>query len=79
MDSAGRKATERAIDLAEKAGFEIKVISQAQDKDPADIVLKEGEEKWRQMVKEAKPVAEFFFNLAVGGKNLDFVEDKKRP
>ncbi|HPD19743.1 MAG TPA: DNA primase [Candidatus Pacearchaeota archaeon] len=78
MDSAGRKATERAIDLAEKAGFEIKVISQAQDKDPADIVLKEGEEKWRQMVKEAKPVAEFFFNLAVGGKNLDFVEDKKK-
>ncbi len=78
MDSAGRKATERAIDLAEKVGFEIKVISQAQDKDPADIVLKEGEEKWRQMVKEAKPVAEFFFNLAVGGKNLDFVEDKKK-
>ncbi len=78
MDSAGRKATERAIDLAAKAGFGIKVVPQVQDKDPADIILKQGEEEWRQMVEGAKPIAEFFFNLAVEGKNLDLIEDKKK-
>ncbi|MDD5696608.1 MAG: DNA primase [Candidatus Pacebacteria bacterium] len=78
MDLAGNKATEKAIDLAEKADFEIKVIPQSQDKDPADIVLKEGENKWKQMVEESKPIAEFFFNLAVGNKNLDSIEDRKK-
>ncbi|MDD3170473.1 MAG: DNA primase [Candidatus Paceibacterota bacterium] len=78
MDLAGNKATEKAIDLAEKADFEIKVIPQSQDKDPADIVLKEGEEKWREMVNESKPIAEFFFNLAVDKRNLDSIEDKKK-
>ena len=78
MDSAGRKATERAIDLAAKAGFGIKVVPQVQDKDPADNILKQGEEEWRQMVEGAKPIAEFFFNLAVEGKNLDLIEDKKK-
>jgi DNA primase len=78
MDLAGNKATEKAIDLAERADFELKVIPQSQDKDPADIVLKEGEEKWREMVRESKPIAEFFFNLAVNKKNLDSIEDRKK-
>jgi len=29
-------------------------------------------------LKGAKPIAEFFFNLAVEGKNLDLIEDKKK-
>jgi len=78
MDLAGNKATEKAIDLAERADFEIKVIPWSQDKDPADIVLKEGEEKWREMVEESKPIAQFFFNLAMDKRNPDSVEDKKK-
>jgi DNA primase len=78
MDLAGNKATEKAIDLAEKDDFEIKVIPRSADKDPADIVLKEGEEAWKKMVEESKPVSEFFFEISLINRNPNSVEDKKK-
>ncbi len=76
MDSAGNKATEKAIEMADD--FEIKVIPRSEDKDPADIILKEGEEAWKKMIEESKPISEFFFNLALNNRNPNSVEDKKK-
>lgn len=78
MDLAGNKATEKAIDIAEKDDFEIKVIPRSKDKDPADIVLKEGEDVWKKMVEESKPVSEFFFEMSLSNRNPNSVEDKKK-
>jgi DNA primase len=78
MDLAGNKATEKAIDMAEKDDFEIKVIPRSKDKDPADIVLKEGEDVWKKMVEESKPVSEFFFEMSLSNRNPNSVEDKKK-
>ena len=78
MDLAGNNATKKGIDLAIKNGFNVKVISMVAEKDPADIILLEGEEKWRDLVNSAKPINEFYFELAFKGRNPDVLEDKKK-
>jgi DNA primase len=76
MDTAGNKATEKAIELA--GDFNVKVIPRIKDKDPADIILHEGEETWKNIIEKSKPISEFFFNIALINKNIDLIEDKKK-
>ncbi len=78
MDLAGNNATKKGIDLAMKNGFNVKVISMMVEKDPADIILLEGEEKWRDLVNLAKPINEFYFELAFKNRNPELFEDKKK-
>jgi len=78
MDLAGNNATKKGIDLAIKNGFNVKVISMVAEKDPADIILLEGEEKWRDLVNSAKPINEFYFELAFKNRNSEILEDKKK-
>ncbi|MFA5431405.1 MAG: DNA primase [Candidatus Paceibacterota bacterium] len=78
MDLAGNNATKKGIDLAIKNGFNVKVISMVAEKDPADIILLEGEEKWRDLVNTAKPINEFYFELAFKNRNPEIFEDKKK-
>jgi len=78
MDLAGNNATKKGIDMALKNGFNVKVMGMVEEKDPADIVLFEGEEKWRELINNAKPINEFYFNLAFKGRNVDSLEDKKK-
>jgi DNA primase len=78
MDLAGNNATKKGIDMALKSGFNVKVISMVSEKDPADIILLEGEEKWIALVNEAKPINQFYFDLAFKNRNPDSLEDKKK-
>jgi DNA primase len=78
MDLAGNNATKKGIDLAMKNGFNVKVISMMAEKDPADIILLEGEEKWRDLVNTAKPINEFYFELAFKNRNPEILEEKKK-
>jgi len=48
------------------------------EKDPADIILLEGEGKWRDLVNLAKPINEFYFELAFKNRNSELLEDKKK-
>ncbi|MFZ3055114.1 MAG: DNA primase [Minisyncoccales bacterium] len=78
MDLAGNKATMKGIDMALKNGFNVKVISMVAEKDPADIILLEGESKWVTLVNSAKPINQFYFDLAFKNRNPDVLEDKKK-
>ncbi|MFA5169316.1 MAG: DNA primase [Candidatus Paceibacterota bacterium] len=78
MDLAGNKATMKGIDMALKNGFNVKVISMVAEKDPADIILLEGESKWVSLVNSAKPINQFYFDLAFKGRNPESLEDKKK-
>jgi DNA primase len=78
MDLAGNNATKKGIDLAMRNGFNVKVISMVAEKDPADIVLLEGEDKWRDLVNTAKPINEFYFELAFKNRNPELLEEKKK-
>jgi DNA primase len=78
MDAAGNKATEKGIVLAQKMEFNIKVIPMSSEKDPADIILLEGEEKWKQMIENAKPINEFYFDVAFKDRDVNSIEDRKK-
>ncbi len=63
MDIAGSSATKRGIDMAQKEGFNIKVIVMPEDKDPADIIF-ENKEEWKSLVEKSKSIMEFYFQSA---------------
>ena len=78
MDAAGHKATKKAVALASQMDFNLKVIPLTDEKDPADIILHEGEAKWKQMLESAEPVNDFYFNLALKNRDINNLEDKKK-
>ena len=57
-DSAGRKAALRASGIALSLGMDVKIADIVGGKDPADLV-KEDVEKWKEVLRTAKPVIEF--------------------
>ena len=64
MDLAGDTATKRGINLAESQGFNIKVIdTYSGAKDPAEIIL-ENSENWKQSLKKARTIMDFYFDSA---------------
>lgn len=77
MDMAGNKATKRSVDLAQKTGFNIKVVEMPRGKDPADVISEGGKESWEKLIKNSKPIMQFYFDIALEGKDLALVEDKK--
>ncbi len=61
MDVAGDFATKRGIDLAQEAGFQIKVVVMPKGKDPADIIS-ENPKEWQGLVASAKSIFDFYFD-----------------
>ena len=78
MDLAGNNATKKGIDMALKNGFNVKVISMNSEKDPADIILSSGEDEWKKIIKEAKPINQFYFDLSFKDRDVKSVEDQKK-
>lgn len=72
MDVAGDNATKRGIDIAQRKGFNIKVISLPDAKDPAEIIQK-NIKKWKKAVKEPLSIGDFYFTGALSRF------DKKNP
>ena len=78
MDLAGNNATKKGIDMALKNGFNVKVISMNSEKDPADIILSSGEEEWKKIIEEAKPINQFYFDLAFKNRDIKSIDDQKK-
>jgi len=76
MDIAGNSATKRSIDLAQAMGFNIKVITMPQDSDPADVVA-ENPEKWKELIKNAKSIYDFYFENTLSKFDKNTLEGKK--
>jgi DNA primase len=64
VDFAGSQATRRAIELAWELGFNIKVITVPEGKDPADACEKDPK-IWKEAVKNAVYVVDYLFELAL--------------
>lgn len=60
-DTAGARASERAIRISLSLGMNIKVIAIAGGKDPAELIQKEPVE-WERAVKEAKHIINFLLD-----------------
>lgn len=69
-DKAGISATERAGKIALILGMDVKVASIPSGLDPADLILKEGKDGWREIIKNSKHIIEFFLEKIV--KDCEF-------
>jgi len=73
MDIAGDSATKRGISLAQEQGFNIKIVSMPQGKDPADIAL-----DMSSLVDKAKSIHNFYMENTFSKYNKDTLEGKKQ-
>ncbi len=61
-DSAGIKASSRAINMALSLGIKVKLVSLRDGLDPADII-RESEDDWRNIVSKSKHIVDFFIDV----------------
>jgi len=76
MDIAGENATKKGIDLAGQIGFNTKVITVGDDKDPADCI-QENKDIWLKVISEAKDFIEFAIENAFSRHSSGTIIDKK--
>lgn len=77
MDAGGNEASKRGIDLAYREGFNIKMVIMPEGKDPADVIVEQGAKQWEKISEQAKPIIEYYFNLAFTGRDADSISHKK--
>ena len=61
MDEAGQKATERAILILKSEGFNIRVLSYKDAKDPDDYLKKYGKEAFLKVVKDSLEAFDYLY------------------
>lgn len=76
-DMAGDMAARRGIELAEKMGFSLKVVILTIGKDP-DECIKNGISFWKESVKKAVPIYDFYINKALNKYDPNEAEGKKK-
>ncbi|MBI5465224.1 DNA primase [Candidatus Gottesmanbacteria bacterium] len=76
-DLAGDEAARRGIEIADRAGFSIKVVKLAQGKDP-DECIKINPNLWQKAVKAAIPVFDYFLDSALGRFDRQTAEGKRK-
>jgi len=76
-DLAGDEAARRGIEVADKAGFSIKVVKLPQGKDP-DECIKINPSLWQKAVKTAIPIFDYFLDSAVSRYDKTTAEGKKK-
>ncbi len=76
MDIAGDFATKRGIDLAQLSGFNIKVVSLPQNKDPADVIS-ENPTSFQEAILNSLSILEFYFQSAFSKYDKKTLEGKK--
>lgn len=69
-DAAGQTATLRGLEILKHAGFEIKVLTVPQGKDPDEFVRNNGKEAFLRLVDEALPLIEYRIKRASQGVNF---------
>ncbi len=76
MDFAGDAATKRGINLAQTRGFNIKVVSMPEGKDPADIISL-NPEKFKKMAEDSISILKFYFQNAFSQFDKKTAEGKR--
>lgn len=62
-DEAGIKAAGRAARAALQSGLNVKVARLPTGLDPADLILKEGPDAWKKVIREAKDIITFLLDV----------------
>ena len=75
-DGAGVKATLRSIDILKNAGFNIKIASLPEGKDPDEVLKAEGKEKLEEYINNALPVMDYLIKVELSKYNLNRPDEK---
>ena len=75
-DVAGQNAVKRGIDIALAEGMNIKIIDLEEDKDP-DELIKSDINKWKNAVKNAQSILNYYFVQTFKKLDPSKIEDKK--
>jgi len=70
-DLAGQTATLRGLEILRNAGFDVKVLTVPQGKDPDEFVRNNGKEAFLRLAKEALPLIEYRIKKVAQGINLN--------
>ncbi|TSC53356.1 MAG: DNA primase [Microgenomates group bacterium LiPW_16] len=76
-DLAGDEAARRGIEIADSAGFSIKVVKLPQGKDP-DECIKASPSLWQKAVAGAVPIFDYFLDSAVARFDRQTAEGKRK-
>jgi len=76
-DTAGDRAARRGIELAEKAGLSVRVINLKYGKDPDECAQKSAK-LWKESVKEAVPIYDFYIASALDRYGVKSPEGKRK-
>ena len=75
-DTAGQRATQRAIPILEKAGLDVKVLQLRDAKDPDEFLKKFGADRFKLLLEESSNRVEY--QLRAIAKKYDLREDEQR-
>ena len=75
-DTAGQRATQRAIPILEKAGLQVKVLQMRDAKDPDEFLKKFGADRFKVLLEESSNRVEYQLNAI--RKKYDLREDEQR-
>ncbi len=77
-DSAGQKATVRGLDILDKAGLEVKVMSVPERLDPDEYIKKYGSDAFERLIDAALPLADYKLKLLENAFPTDTADTAKR-
>ncbi len=75
-DSAGQKATFRALDILQKAGLSIKVITIPNGQDPDEFLKKNGKEAFEKLIENAEELMDY--KIRVTAQSFDMSSNDQR-
>lgn len=75
-DNAGKKATVKSIDILLNAGLNVNVINLPKGDDPDDYVLKNGVERFKNLIDNAYYWVEYLIREYAENSNLKKLEDR---
>lgn len=75
-DTAGQRATQRAIPILEKAGLDVKVLQLRDAKDPDEFLKKFGADRFKLLLEESSNRVEYQLRAIM--KKYDLREDEQR-
>jgi len=77
-DTAGIKASSRAVSLGFEKGIKTRVVPLPGEADPDSFLKEHGPEAFKQLVETAVPGLRFLIRTMSGGKSIDSPEDKSK-
>ena len=75
-DDAGQRATDRAIQILNEVGLDVRILKLNNAKDPDEYIRKFGAERFKALLGESRTGFDFKVSRAIAGLDLQLPDDK---